>query len=123
MATPSHQRLVDLGLFAVALADRRVRAVKRRVALHSMPDVDDNILALVRSHPSDVELTILADDPRATRSRLDRLSIGDRAPKVVAKRSLRGIWHFLRSATSIGTHGLYGAAPRGRGKNAIGIWH
>jgi len=105
----------------VQLLDHLVPADQGSVACHSIPDVDDMVVALLDAKPPSVAVTILASDRRAARLRLSALDLP--AVRVVGKDSLRGLWAHLRSAYSISTHGVFGAMRRGRGKKSSTPWH
>lgn len=107
----------------VSAVDLAMPPVPGRVIIHSVPDIDDNVVALLRKRPSDVDLILLADDPSAARRRLRRLRVDADDLKILPKKSLRAAFAFTRSAVSIGTHGLYRSRRRGRGKASIGVWH
>lgn len=107
---------------AVTVADRVVPPRSSLVIVHSVPDVDDNVVALLHSVPAGVRVAYLADHPEVATRRL-RAFAGDAAVRVIPKRSLRAAWLFVRSTAAIGTHGLFGSKPRRRGKRSVGVWH
>jgi len=91
------------------------------VACHSSPDFDDMILALLAETPATCSIAVLADDkPRALR-RMRDLQLPP--VHVQSKRSLRGLFTYLRSEHSVSTHGLFGARRRGRRKSSSTPWH
>lgn len=90
------------------------------VVVHSSPDLDDNVVALLRDAPGDLDVVLLAEDAPAARRRADALDV---RVEVVARRSARGLWRYWRSAVVACTHGLFGSHRRGRGKQVVGLWH
>ena len=91
------------------------------VALHSQPDLDDNLVALLRNKPADVTVHVLADDPEKARHRAAVLALGD--VRLVGRRSPRGVWTYLRSGVVVSSHGLFGSRPRRRGRQHLCLWH
>jgi CDP-glycerol glycerophosphotransferase len=89
--------------------------------LHSSPDLDDSIVALLRSRPDDVVVVVLAEQPRAAAERARALGLDD--VRVVPRRSWRGSWCYLRSRVLVSTHGMFGCRPRGGDKQSVGLWH
>ncbi|CAN5143084.1 CDP-glycerol glycerophosphotransferase family protein [soil metagenome] len=89
--------------------------------VHSSPDLDDSIVALLRARPHDLEVVVLAEDPRAASSRLRALGLV--GVRIVSRRSWRGSWAYLRSQVLVSTHGMFGCRPRGRDKQSVGLWH
>ena len=92
----------------------------RRVVLHSQPDLDDNLVAMLRGVPPGLGHTVLVDDLPAARSRASALGLG--GVNLVARRSLRGVWRYLRAGATVSTHGLFGSFPR-PGRHVVGLWH
>ncbi len=90
------------------------------VVLHSSPDLDDSVVALLRAAPADLNLTLLAEDAPAARRRARALGVD---VNVVARRSVRGLWRYWRAAVAVCTHGLFGSHARGRTKQVVGLWH
>lgn len=105
----------------VQVLDHVVPARPHRVVVHSSPDIDDSVVALLAARPPHVGVTILAQDVRLTRHRMRDLGLP--SASVVPKRSMRAIWCYLRSSYSISTHGLFGDVRRGRGKRSSTPWH
>lgn len=105
----------------IALLDRLTPA-SRGVVLTSLPDIEDNVVALLRhERATDLPITVLAVDIDAARSRARAL--GMEVP-IVALNSLHGIWTYVRASVCVSTHGVvYGSRPRPRGKLHLGLWH
>lgn len=111
------KRLVDAilrGLDAVVPADGTI-------LLHSFPDLDDNIVAVIERLPEHADFRVLARHPSAAKRRARQLGLG--SIRIVKRRSLAGIWRYLRSSTTVTTHGLFGFAPRRPPKSSVGLWH
>jgi hypothetical protein len=105
----------------VQVLDHAVPARRGLVVLHSSPDVDDMVAALLTSQPAGVTTVVLADSPRTARQRLSDLDLP--RVRVLGKQTPRGIWTYLRSHRSVSTHGLFGSRRRGRGKLSGTPWH
>ena len=106
---------------------RLIRALDRLVAasdtvvLASFPDLEDNVVALLRSHEAEQRrVVVLADDVRAARRRADALGL---KVSITRRDHVVGLWTFLRSHTVITTHGLFRSGRRPRGKRHVGLWH
>lgn len=93
----------------------------RRVLLGSTPDLDDNLVALLRDRPGGLPVTAVVQDVPAARTRAARLRLGD--VRLVDKRSLRGMWEYARARVEVSTHGLYACRRRRRGRTTLGLWH
>lgn len=91
------------------------------VALHSQPDLDDNVVALLRGKPADLTVRVLVDDPVKSRRRAAVLGLRD--VRLVGRRSARGVWTYLRSGVVVSSHGLFGSRPRRRGRRHLCLWH
>ncbi|MBF4162531.1 CDP-glycerol glycerophosphotransferase family protein [Nocardioides acrostichi] len=113
---PWRRRVADS---VVVLLDR-LTASRPWVVLHSSPDLDDSTVALLRGAPRQIEMIVLAEDPGAARSRVAALGLDVR---IVSRRSVRGMLSYLRSRVVVTTHGVFGARPRPRGKQVVGLWH
>ena len=104
----------------ISLLDRLVPA-SDGVVLTSHPDLEDNVVALLRSeHARGHRVTVLAGDRTATKARAKALGLQVR---IVKRNSISGIWAFVRSTSCVSTHGLFGSRPRRRGKRHLGLWH
>jgi CDP-glycerol glycerophosphotransferase len=106
---------------AIQLLDHLVPPEPFRVVCHSFPDLDDSIVALLAAKPAVVRVTILAQNVSLAKRRLHALGLPRES--IVRKRSGRGIWCYLRSSSSISTHGLFGSLRRGRRKSSSTPWH
>lgn len=90
------------------------------VTVHSSPDLDDNVVAVLRGTPHAVDVVVLAED--AVHARARAISLG--LDVVVTERhSLRGLWTYLRSRALVSTHGFFGCRRRAPGKRVVGLWH
>lgn len=89
--------------------------------VHSAPDLDDSIVSLLRSRPDDVTVVVLAEDTSGTAERVRALGLS--GIRIVARRSWRGSWCYLRSQVLVSTHGMFGCRRRGRSKQVVGLWH
>ena len=90
------------------------------VVLHSQPDLDDNLVALLRCLPRGVPHTVLVDDLPTARRRASALGLD--GVRLVERTSLRGAWRYVRAGVTICTHGLFGSFPRPR-RHVVGLWH
>lgn len=117
---PIRARLVRAKGRVVRALDRVVPAAATAV-VHSSPDLDDSVVALLREAPADVPVTVLCRDPRAVARRADALGLP--RPRAVPHQSARGWWAYLRSAVAVSTHGLHGCLPRPGRKSTVGLWH
>ena len=119
MATtrPLGRRILDrvVGLLDVLVPPRSCTAI------HSSPDLDDSIVALLASRPNDLDVVVLAEDPAAAAARL--AALGLEGVRLVPRRSPRGTWAYLRSQVLVSTHGMFGSRPRGGSKQVVGLWH
>ena len=108
-----------LGL-VVALLDR-VTPASRGLVLSSHPDIDDNVVALLRDdRAKQLPVVVLADNATAARARAAALGV-----RVTVRRrnSIRGVWAFVRASVCVSTHGVYGSRSRPGGKVHLGLWH
>lgn len=103
----------------VAALDRVLRPTQSAV-LHSQPDLDDAVVALLRGRPAHIEACVLADDARAAAGRARALGLD---ATLVRRRSLSGVWRYLRAAVTVSTHGLFGSPQRRAGRESVGLWH
>lgn len=108
-----------LATLVLRAADRFVRP-RTSVILHSQPDLDDNLVALLRCVPIGLEHAVLVDDLPAARRRAAALGLG--SVPLLARRSVRGTWRYLRAGAAVSTHGLFGSASR-PGRHVVGLWH
>lgn len=109
---------------AAGLAVRVVDALFPRAAhvvVHSSPDLDDNVVALLREVPAPVRVVVLAQDPARARARARALGLVDTT--IVKRYSARGLWAYLRAAVAISTHGFFDCRRRAHGKQTVGLWH
>lgn len=116
---PTRSRGRRLGDLLVRALDSAVPA-RAVVALHSAPDLDDSVVALLRDKPRDLTAVVLAENPSGARARARALGL---RPRIVPRRSPRGTWTYLRAQVTVSTHGLFGTAARPRGKQVLGLWH
>ena len=113
--------------FGKRLVDRVLRGLDAAVPadgtilLHSVPDLDDNIVAVIERFPEDADFRVLARHPSAAKRRARQLGLG--SVRIVKRRSPAGVWRYLRSSTTVTTHGLFGFAPRRAPKSSVGLWH
>ena len=112
------------------LADLLVRTVDRLVppgdgvVVHSTPDLDDTVVALLRGRPAGVRIVVLAQEPAVARARASALGLdGPDGVPVIARHTRAGWWAYLRARHTLTTHGLFGCARRPWGKQVIGLWH
>ena len=119
MATtrPLARRILDR---AVGFLDALVPAGSY-AAIHSSPDLDDSIVALLASRPDDLDVVVLAEDPASAAVRMAALGLD--GVRLVPRRSPRGTWAYLRSQVLVSTHGMFGCRPRGGSKEVVGLWH
>lgn len=104
-------------LFAVL--NRLIPKDSRRVVFCSFPDFSDNAQALylyMMEHPMadrSTRFVWLADHPQ---------DFSVQAGRVVKRRSIRGVWQYMRSKYIFHTHGLFGntAVP---GQMVVSLWH
>lgn len=113
---PWRRRVLDR---VVSGVDRVVPA-RGHVVLHSSPDLDDSTVALLRGLPPEIDAIVLAEDAGPARRRALQLGLSVR---VVPRRSRAGLVCYAGSSVAITTHGLFGARPRPRGKQVVGLWH
>ena len=114
------ERMTGAGVLLIALLDRLTPS-GGGVVLTSHPDLEDNVVALLRSPAAGGRrVTILAGDPAAARTRASALGVEAR---VVRRNSLRGLWAFVRSSTCVSTHGIFGSRRRRGDKRHFGLWH
>lgn len=113
---PWRRRVLDR---LVGLADLLVPA-GRAVVVHSSPDLDDSTVALLRGAPPGIEVIVLVEDLPAARRRAAALGV---TAELVGRRSRAGLVAYLRSPVSVTTHGVFGARPRPRDKQVVGLWH
>ncbi|CAB4718452.1 MAG: hypothetical protein F2667_09610 [Actinobacteria bacterium] len=113
-------RLRRVGERLISQFDRLVPAAAHVVA-HSSPDLDDNVVALLRRRPEELRVVVLADD--AERARARATALGLEGTEIVARHSRLGLWSYFRSRASISSHGLFGSRTRGRRKQSLGLWH
>ncbi|WP_370194967.1 CDP-glycerol glycerophosphotransferase family protein [Nocardioides sp.] len=113
---PWRRRVLDR---LVGLADLLVPA-GRAVVVHSSPDLDDSTVALLRGAPPGIDVIVLAEDLSGAQRRADALVL---RPRLLGRRSRRGLLAYLRSPVAVTTHGVFGARRRPRGKQVVGLWH
>ena len=113
-------RLLRAADLVVRLADRLVPS-SDSVVLHSSPDLDDSVVAILRGTPPGLAPTVLAENVESARARAAALSLPD--VDLVRRRSRSGLWRFLRSRVAVSTHGLFGCFPRSGRKQVVGLWH
>lgn len=89
------------------------------VVVHSQPDLDDNVVALLRCRPPDLTLTVLVDDRAAAARRAQALGLD---VPLLSRRGPRGAWRYLRARVCVTTHGLYGSPPR-HARHVVNLWH
>lgn len=118
---PRRKVRARLGDLLVRLADRAVPAGSG-VVVHSTPDLDDTVVALLRRRPAGVQVTVLAQEPATARARAAALGGLTDVP-IVARHSRTGWWRYLRARHTLTTHGLFGCHPRPWGKQVVGLWH
>lgn len=102
---------------------------KRHLVLHSFPDVEDQLVAILRwmaAHPEDTMPTsfLISGSEVEVRRRL-RLVVGPSIDNVEILRKIRplAIWRYWRSDTVMFTHGLYGFMPVPENQCVINLWH
>jgi len=119
MATtrPLARRILDR---VVGILDSLVPA-RSYAAIHSSPDLDDSIVALLASRPAGLDVVVLAEDPATAAARM--AALGLEGVRLVPRRSPRGTWAYLRSQVLVSTHGMFGCRPRGGTKEVVGLWH
>jgi hypothetical protein len=88
--------------------------------MHSFPDVDDTVVALLRDPNRPADLVLLVDKVERARKRLTALGL---VVAILEKRSRAGVWAYLRSRVCVSTHGMYGSRRRGIGKRSVTTWH
>jgi CDP-glycerol glycerophosphotransferase (TagB/SpsB family) len=114
---------------AIAIGNHLVPK-KRQLLLHSFPDVEDQLVAILRwLEESDCRwvpvVLLVAGSPADARTVLRRVvgEVGDRI-RILPKDSLHAVWAYWRSKVVIFTHGLYnGYFPTPRGQRLINVWH
>lgn len=102
---------------------------KRQLLLHSLPDVEDQIVAVLRwlaanPHHRMPVVHLVAGSENSARQTLRRL-VGPFIDDVQIYRKTRpiGIWSYCRSRFVLFTHGIYGYAPRPRSQTTVNVWH
>lgn len=115
---PLRAQAVDRVIQAVDVAVPRGRGV----VLHSSPDLDDNVVALLRQRPADASVTVLVGDVDRATARARALGVLE-GVRLVRRHSPAGWWAYLRSRVTVTSHGLFGCLRRGPGKLVIGLWH
>lgn len=107
---------------ALVLFDWLLPAKGGRVVIHSVPDFDDNVIALLSSAPTDCEIVVLCNDVDSAVRRSRFLNVGH-SVRLIDKKSIRSLYQYLTAELAISTHGLFGTTPRSKGKKHIGVWH
>jgi CDP-glycerol glycerophosphotransferase (TagB/SpsB family) len=93
---------------------------RRRVIVHTIPDLDDTAEQLIRTAARHgIPATVLVEHVPAPRAR-ERFPAGTR---FVPMRSVRGVWAYLRACFVIFTHSLYYSTPSPRNQVAVNVWH
>ncbi|HEX6445340.1 MAG TPA: CDP-glycerol glycerophosphotransferase family protein [Streptosporangiales bacterium] len=120
MTGTSRTRRIASHVFAVL--NWLVPKARRKVVLHSIPDLEDGIqsvlsLMLARGF----EPVVLFDAPN-TRERFRRI-VGDRPVRFVHKDSAAAALHFLTARYVFVTHGLYGHPAPPPWQCVVNLWH
>ena len=114
------ERMTGVVALLIALLDRLTPATGG-VVLTSHPDLEDNVVALLRAPAArGRRVTVLAADPVSAKARARALGVQVR---VVRRNSVGGIWAFVRSSVCVSTHGIFGSRPRPGDKRHLGLWH
>lgn len=120
--------LRSLGRSSVALLHRVLSllpAGETRVSVFGWPDYEENSLLAATSLAGTgmFDVTLLVDDPSATRRYLALVGPPDVAVDLVRKSSLRGLLRASTSRVLLFTHGLYGAPDLTKRRMVINLWH
>jgi CDP-glycerol glycerophosphotransferase (TagB/SpsB family) len=117
------RRLTGISRIGVALLDVLIPA-KRGIVVRTMPDFDDQGLAMVAAL-ADAGLgpvTWLCVDAQSTNPSAVTPALPD-TTRVVRARSARGVWAYVRARAVVHTHGVYEAPRRSRRKVFVNVWH
>lgn len=116
----SRARRIATGVFTVL--DWLFPKSRRKVLVHSIPDFEDGIQAvLTELLDRGFELVVLFDAPGA-RERFTR-AFGSRPARLVPKDSLRAALHFLTARYVFVTHGLFGHPAPPPWQCVVNLWH
>lgn len=118
--TPSVLRWVAIWLFA--LVNWVVPKARRKVVVHSIPDLEDGIQAVLSELlDRGFEPIVLYDAPN-TPKRFAK-TFGDRPAGLVPRSSLRAALHFLTARYVFVTHGLFGHPVPPPWQCIVNLWH
>ena len=110
-----------LSWWVITTANRLVPKAPGRIVLHSTIDLEDGVLSLIdEAGARGYRVIVLLEEP----SRAPQLRALTSAPvTTVARRSLRGLLHYLRSPHIVITQNLFGDPRPPRSQVVVNIWH
>lgn len=113
-------RAEELARRLVWLANHVVPKRRRQVLLAVFPDYECSGRAIVRALPPDEGWRVvwLLSEDRPPPDQTAGISVIR-----CRRRSLRSIWHFLRSRYVFSTHFPFGGLPSPRGQVSVNLWH
>lgn len=124
-----YARVLKGAIFAAICLGNYLVPKRRQLLLHSFPDVEDQLVALLRVlvHKNDGErrlVLLVSHKEEDARERFECLVPGFNTMVVVMRKTrLRAIWSYWRSDAVAFTHGLYGFGPVPQRQMIINLWH
>lgn len=120
--TPAKRPLLKRALLrALAGLNAVVPKSPKKILLHSVPDLEDGILAVLEELLTRGHRPVLLLDNAAKVSTVER-RFSDRVA-AVPKNSWPGLYQYMRAGRVITTHGLFGAYEPPRRQVVTNIWH
>lgn len=107
-----------------------IKANKKLVTFMSFPDISDNSFHLFRSVinlNNDKQICWLVADVAHSKKKLESMGFGSylksKKIKVLKKKSILGVFNFIKSGITFHTHGTFSFVKHAHGRKIVNLWH